>query len=83
MKTYRVSTGKDNSTPIGTFKIVSKLVNPVWYSQGAIVPPESPENVLGTRWLSLTRLDVATMTPASCSYVAGGGWACSSRPTAG
>lgn len=55
IKTYRVSTGKDNSTPIGTFKIVSKLTNPVWYAQGAVVPPNSPENVLGTRWMGFDK----------------------------
>ncbi|MBL7130115.1 MAG: L,D-transpeptidase family protein [Candidatus Omnitrophica bacterium] len=53
IKTYSVSTGKDNSTPIGTFKIMNKLVNPVWYKQGAVVAPDSPENVLGPRWMGL------------------------------
>lgn len=51
IKTYNVSTGLNNSTPVGTFKIITKLVNPVWYKSGAIVPPESPENILGTRWM--------------------------------
>ena len=55
IKTYTVSTGKDNSTPVGTFKIVTKIPNPVWYTQGAVVPPESPENILGTRWLGLDK----------------------------
>ncbi|MFZ5800166.1 MAG: L,D-transpeptidase family protein [Candidatus Omnitrophota bacterium] len=51
IKTYRVSTGKNNSTPVGNFKITSKLVNPVWFKAGAAVPAESPENVLGSRWM--------------------------------
>ena len=51
IKTYNVSTGLNNSTPVGTFKIITKLVNPVWYKSGAIVPPDSPENILGTRWM--------------------------------
>jgi len=51
VKTYTVSTGKDNSTPIGTFKITNKLVNPTWFKAGAVVPAQSPENILGTRWL--------------------------------
>ena len=51
VKTYKVSTGKHNCTPVGTFTITSKLVNPVWYKQGAIVLPNSPDNILGTRWL--------------------------------
>ena len=55
VKTYLVATGKDNSTPVGTFKIVTRLPNPVWYKQGAVVPPESPENILGTRWLGIDK----------------------------
>ena len=51
LKVYDVSTGKNNSTPTGTFKVTSKLVDPVWFNQGVVVPPESPDNVLGSRWL--------------------------------
>jgi len=51
LKVYRVATGKNNSTPVGNFKIVDKLENPTWFKSGAIVPPNSPENALGTRWL--------------------------------
>lgn len=51
VKTYIVSTGKNNCTPVGTFKIVNKLLNPTWFKAGAIVPAESAENVLGTRWM--------------------------------
>lgn len=50
-KRYRVSTGKNNSTPVGKFKIDTKLENPTWYYAGAVVPPGSPDNYLGTRWL--------------------------------
>ncbi|MDD5568026.1 MAG: LysM peptidoglycan-binding domain-containing protein, partial [Candidatus Omnitrophica bacterium] len=53
IKTYIVSTGKNNSTPVGTFKITSKLMNPTWFKTGAVIPAGSPENVLGTRWLGL------------------------------
>jgi lipoprotein-anchoring transpeptidase ErfK/SrfK len=51
IKTYIVSTGKDNSTPVGGFKIVNKIDHPTWFKAGAVVPPESPENILGSRWL--------------------------------
>ena len=51
IKVYAVSTGENNSTPVGEFSITSKLEDPVWFNRGAIVPPESPENVLGSRWL--------------------------------
>jgi len=50
-KTYTVSTGKNNCSPVGTFKIVNKLPNPTWFKAGAVVPAGSPENVLGTRWM--------------------------------
>ena len=51
VKVYNVSTGLNNSSPVGTFKIVSRLVDPVWFKSGAVVPPQSPDNVLGTRWM--------------------------------
>lgn len=51
IKTYIVSTGKDNSTPVGTYKVTNKLVNPTWFKAGAVVASGSPENVLGTRWM--------------------------------
>lgn len=54
IKTYRVATGKDFSTPVGTFKIVNKIENPTWYTAGAAVPAGSPKNILGTRWLGIS-----------------------------
>lgn len=51
VKTYNVSTGKNNSTPIGTYKIVNKLIDPVWYKDGKEILASSPENILGSRWL--------------------------------
>jgi len=53
IKTYIVSTGLNNSTPVGNFKITNKLPNPTWFKAGAVVPASSPENVLGSRWLGL------------------------------
>ena len=54
-KSYTVATGSNNSTPVGTFKIVEKIPNPPWYKPGAVIPAGSPENILGTRWLGLTK----------------------------
>lgn len=51
IKTYIVSTGLNNSTPVGTFKIVNKLANPTWFKAGMVVPSGSADNVLGTRWM--------------------------------
>ncbi|MBI4387457.1 MAG: L,D-transpeptidase family protein [Candidatus Omnitrophica bacterium] len=54
LKTYRVGTGANNSTPVGQFTITNKLENPTWYKAGAVVPPDSPDNILGTRWLGFS-----------------------------
>jgi len=54
-KVYVVATGRDNSTPVGNFKITSKLINPTWFKAGAVVPTGSPENILGTRWMGLDK----------------------------
>lgn len=51
VKTYVVSTGLHNCTPVGNFKIKDKLTDPPWYTEGKVIPPESPQNILGTRWL--------------------------------
>lgn len=58
VKTYIVSTGKDNSTPVGKFAIDrNKLRNPTWFRTGAIVDPTDPENILGSRWMGLEGKD--------------------------
>lgn len=51
IKTFQVSTGKENITPVGNFKIINKLVDPAWTHEGKVYPSSSPENILGTRWL--------------------------------
>ena len=54
LKTYAAATGAHDGTPLGNFKIVNKLKNPTWYTAGAIVPADSPKNVLGTRWMGIS-----------------------------
>ncbi|MFA5500333.1 MAG: L,D-transpeptidase family protein, partial [Candidatus Omnitrophota bacterium] len=54
IKTYHVSTGLNNSTPVGNFKIINKIVDPPWYTAGTVIQPDSPKNILGTRWLGLS-----------------------------
>jgi lipoprotein-anchoring transpeptidase ErfK/SrfK len=55
LKSYSVATGRrGHETPLGTFKIVNKLEDPVWYKTGAVVASGSPENILGTRWLGFS-----------------------------
>ncbi len=52
VKIYHVSTGTNNSTPVGVFKIASKIEKPVWFKSGsAPIAAESPANELGTRWM--------------------------------
>lgn len=55
VKKYLVATGKKNSTPVGEFKITDKLVNPTWFKTGAVFPPGSPKNALGTRWMGFDK----------------------------
>ncbi|MCD6521392.1 L,D-transpeptidase family protein [Candidatus Calescamantes bacterium] len=53
-KKYPIASGKDNLTPTGNFSVVSKLKNPVWYVKGRKpIPPGSPENILGSRWIGI------------------------------
>jgi len=54
IRTYHVATGTNNSTPVGSFTITTKLENPTWYKTGAVVPPDNKENILGTRWLGFS-----------------------------
>jgi lipoprotein-anchoring transpeptidase ErfK/SrfK len=56
IKTYTVATGANNSSPVGTFKIIEKIVNPPWYKPGGgMIPAGNPQNILGTRWLGLDK----------------------------
>lgn len=54
LKIYPVAIGKkETATPEGEFTIVSKVKNPVWYYLKVQIPPDSPKNMLGPRWLGL------------------------------
>lgn len=54
-KLYDVSIGKQDRTPVGSFKISSRTLNPDWYApNGEKIPFGDERNVLGTRWLRLT-----------------------------
>ena len=53
-KRYRVGTGQYAKTPVGEFKITSRIENPPWYrSDGKTIPFGDPENILGTHWLGI------------------------------
>ncbi|OOP55220.1 MAG: hypothetical protein AYP45_15970 [Candidatus Brocadia carolinensis] len=52
VKQYRVATGKNNKTPVGTFEVKNKMKEPAWYSpDGGVFPYGHKENILGTRWI--------------------------------
>ena len=56
IKVYPVATGKNNSTPVGIFKITSKLEDPTWYKPGGgIYPPGDKGNKIGTRWMGISK----------------------------
>ncbi|HUW58432.1 MAG TPA: L,D-transpeptidase family protein [Planctomycetota bacterium] len=54
-KSYPVGIGKDELTPAGKFTLGDKVKNPVWYRPGGgkPLPYGDPENILGTRWMTL------------------------------
>jgi lipoprotein-anchoring transpeptidase ErfK/SrfK len=53
-KRYHVGTGQYSKTPVGDFKVTTRLVNPPWWrADGKTVPFGDPENILGTHWLGL------------------------------
>lgn len=55
IKTYRVAVGSPRTpSPAGTFRVVTRVVNPAWYQPGKVVPP-GPGNPLGPRWIGLDR----------------------------
>ncbi len=54
IKVYKVSTGKNNSTPVGEFEVTTKLKNPVFFYNGKRIGPGDPENILGSRWIGLS-----------------------------
>lgn len=52
IRRYLVGLGKDNKTPEGKFTIATRLKDPPWFKPGVgALPPDHPENILGTRWL--------------------------------
>jgi lipoprotein-anchoring transpeptidase ErfK/SrfK len=53
-KRYRVGTGQFSKTPVGEFKITSKLEDPPWYRpDGRTIPFGDRENILGKYWLGI------------------------------
>lgn len=55
IRTYPVATGDQGITPVGTYTISNRLIEPTWYWQGYAVPPGDPDYPLGSRWLGLSK----------------------------
>lgn len=71
-KRYLVGTGEFGRTPVGTFEIYDKIVEPVWWRpDGREVPFGHPENILGTRWMAIR---ATGDTPAVRGYGIHGTW---------
>jgi lipoprotein-anchoring transpeptidase ErfK/SrfK len=52
-KRYRVCIGAENKTPVGSFVITEREVNPTWWPEGrGAIPAGDERNLLGTRWLA-------------------------------
>jgi hypothetical protein len=53
-KIYTVAVGKPSTpSPVGTFTIARRVMNPTYSHDGRIVPP-GPNNPVGTRWMGLS-----------------------------
>ncbi len=53
-KVYPVSVGKPSSpSPVGTFVIERRVMNPTYAHNGKVVPP-GPGNPVGSRWMGLS-----------------------------
>ncbi len=69
---YRVGTGQYGKTPVGTFVISDKIAEPPWWRpDGKMIPFGDKENVLGTRWMSITPIEG---TPNVSGYGIHGTW---------
>jgi lipoprotein-anchoring transpeptidase ErfK/SrfK len=53
-KIYTVAVGKPSTpSPVGTFTIARRVMNPTYSHEGRVVPP-GPNNPVGTRWMGLS-----------------------------
>lgn len=56
IKEYDICVGPGTKTPLGTFSVLDKVVNPDWTDPAThqTFPFGHPNNILGTRWMRLT-----------------------------
>jgi len=54
VRSYQVGIGEQGTTPVGTFTVQNKLVNPTYYGpDGLVVDADDPANPLGERWIDI------------------------------
>lgn len=54
VRVYPVAVGKPSTpSPVGTFTIERRVVNPSYSHKGKVIPP-GPHNPVGTRWMGLS-----------------------------
>lgn len=53
IKHYRIGIGKNDSTPLGEFKVQDKLVNPTYYGPDGVIAADDPQNPLAERWIGI------------------------------
>ena len=54
IRRYPVGIGPGNATPVGTYIVDKKVINPDWWYDGKRVPFGDPLNILGTRWMGFS-----------------------------
>jgi lipoprotein-anchoring transpeptidase ErfK/SrfK len=53
---YQIGIGKNGRTPVGKFKVATRVPEPPWFPpSGEMIPFGDPRNILGTRWLGFER----------------------------
>jgi LysM repeat protein/TolA-binding protein len=57
IRRYPVGIGPGNATPVGTFHVENKVMNPDWWYDGKRIPFGEPGNILGTRWMGFSLSD--------------------------
>ena len=73
-KKYSVGTGKFGKTPVGAFVVDVKMKEPPWSRpDGKQIPFGNPENILGTRWMSI-KAAAGSGTPDFKGYGIHGTW---------
>lgn len=77
LRRYPVAIGHPQSpSPLGTYRVAVKVVNPTWYPKKRPPVPPGPQNPVGTRWLGLDLPEYGihgTNNPPSIGQAVSGG----------